>query len=82
MWMEEHYIVYPEGDEQEISSPLSFNQLVGLNGEQVSLPLPSPKKIVYRVYKISKDEGKGGRATYYHLELITGDELRSLSKGF
>ncbi|MFO7849247.1 MAG: hypothetical protein R6V67_04725 [Spirochaetia bacterium] len=78
MQLEEHLLVYPEGDEQEIDGPLSFNQLVGLNGVPVQLPLPSPKTIVYRVYKVSRDERKGETLSYYYLELVTGEELRSL----
>jgi hypothetical protein len=81
MHIEEHYIVYPEGDSQEISGPLRFNQLVGLNGVPVELPLPSPKMIVYRVYKMSKDEKKGETTSYYYLELVTGEELHSLAGG-
>ena len=80
MWMEEHHIVYPEGDTQEISGPLRFNQLVGLNGVPVQLPLPNPKTIVYRVYRVSRDERKGETVVSYFLELVTGDELRSLAQ--
>ncbi|MFP4179151.1 MAG: hypothetical protein ACLFQW_03815 [Spirochaetaceae bacterium] len=79
MQLEEHLLVYPEGDEQEIDTPLRFNQLVGLNGVPVQLPLPSAKTIVYRVYKVSRREKKGETLTYYHLELVTGEELRSLA---
>ncbi len=80
MWTIEHQLVYPEGDIQEISFPLRFNQLVGLNGESLRLPLESPKTIVYRVYRVSKEEEKGGTRVYYYLELVTGDELRSLTE--
>lgn len=80
MQLEEHLLVYPEGDEQEIDKPLGFNQLVGLNGAPIRLPLTSPKTIVYRVYKVSRKEKKGETLSYYHLELVTGDELRSLAK--
>ena len=80
MWLVEHHIVYPEGDTQEIASPLSFNQFVGINGVPLQLPLESPKTIVYRVYRISKDEHKGGTNVYYYLELVTGEELESLAR--
>lgn len=80
MLLEEHYIVYPEGDSQEIAGPLRFNQLVGLNGEVLQLPLSNPRTIVYRVYRISRDEKKGETISYYHLELVQGEELESLSR--
>ena len=80
MYIEEHHIVYPEGDSQEIPGPLRFNQLVGLNGVPVELPLSSSRTIVYRVYKMSKDEKKGESTTYYYLELVTGEELQSLAR--
>jgi hypothetical protein len=80
MHLRSSYIVYPEGDLQEIGHTLRFNQYVGLNGEPLQLPLPSPRTIVYKVYRISTDEGKGETETYYYLELVTGRELRSLAE--
>jgi hypothetical protein len=79
MHMQSNYIVYPEGDLQEIDHNLSFNQYVGLNGEPLGLPLASPRTIVYKVYSIRRSEGKGETETYYYLELVTGAELRSLA---
>ena len=79
MHLTSNYIVYPEGDSQEIEHSLHFNQYVGLNGEPLQLPLPNPRMIVYRVYRISRDEGKGETDTFYYLELVTGNELMSLA---
>lgn len=76
--MESHYLVYPDGDTQEIGGPVDFNAIVGLNGERVPLPLPSHRMIVYRVYKVKREERKGERISLYHLELIRGEELFSL----
>ncbi len=76
-------LVYPEGDSIEISHNLTFNQLVDLNGVPVRLPLSSERMIVYRIYKISTRETKGENITYYHLELVTGNELfRLANKSF
>ena len=68
-------LVYPEGDTQEARQPLRINQLVDLNGAPLTLPLPTARMIVYRVYKIAKSETKGEVVTRYHLELVRRDEL-------
>lgn len=80
MFIESHQLVYPEGEVQEIEHPLPFNQIVGLNGEPLQLPLPTHRMIVYRVYKISRDVKKGETVHSYHLELVKGDELFSLTR--
>jgi hypothetical protein len=77
MFMESHYLVYPNGDNQEINGPAPFNALVGLNGEPLSPPLQKGS-IVYRVYRINRDEGRGERSSFYHLELVSGPELLAL----
>lgn len=74
------YIVYPDGDIQEIPHSLSVNQLVDLNGYPLTLPLKTAKMIVYRVYKISRKEGRGEENTYHYLELVTRDELEAFVK--
>ncbi len=79
MHLNSHYIVYPEGDMQEIDHSLHFNQYVGLNGEPLQLPLQTSRMIVYRVYRISRNEEKGETETLYYLEMITGSELQSLA---
>ncbi|WP_028974854.1 hypothetical protein [Spirochaeta cellobiosiphila] len=79
MFYEEFYLVYPEGDTQEIQHTLSFGDLVGLNGNSITLPLTTSKQIVYRVSKITRKELKGSNTIYYFLEQIIGRELESLS---
>lgn len=74
------FLVYPDGDTQEAATPLSIGRLVDLNGYPVGLPLPTSRMIVYRVYKIRTSEERGEEVTYYHLELVTGDELISLAR--
>ncbi len=78
MFLESHYLVYPEGETQEIEHRLQFNQIVDMNGRPVPLPLPTHRMIVYRVSKIQRKEAKGETAHYYHMELVGGDELFSL----
>lgn len=69
------YIVYPEGDIQEISHTLAVDQIVGLNGVPLQLPLPTPKMIAYRVGKVIKREKKGEENYYYYLELLTRKDM-------
>ena len=74
-----HRIIYPEGDTQEIGHRLAINQLVDLNGNPLSLPLPTDRMIVYRVYKISTSTPVGEEIRNYHLELVRRDELTELT---
>jgi hypothetical protein len=67
---------YPEGDEVEVTHPLTFGSLVGLNGEELSPPLPSPRMIVYRVRSIRTDQERNRDIRHYYLEQVYPDELR------
>ena len=69
------YIVYPEGDIQEISHDLRINQIVDLNGYPLPLPLSTDRMIAYEVYKITREEDRREASAYYHLALLTRDEL-------
>ncbi len=79
MHLQTHRIVYPDGDEQEVGRRLSVNQLVDLNGNPLSLPLPTARMIVYRVFRISTRNLKGEDITRYYLELVRRDELEELA---
>ena len=72
-------IVFPEGDFQEINHPLRIKQLVDLNGNPLSLPLPSPKTIAYEVCKIQRKETRNEEITEYHLDLMGRDELEEFA---
>lgn len=74
-----HVLVYPEGDTLEIDAPLSFNQILDMNGRALQLPLRTEKMVVYRVFKVSTKEERGEVTTFYHLELVTGAELFHLA---
>ena len=74
-----HILRYPEGDEKEIEQSLNFNQIIDLNGTPLRLPIPSPKMIIYRVYKISTSEERREIIKYYYLELVVGEELIGLT---
>ena len=75
MFMTDYFIVYPDGDSQEIQGRLRINQLVDLNGNPVALPLPTNRMVVYRVEKIRTNDYKGGSETYHHLEQLSAQEL-------
>ena len=72
-------IVYPEGDEIEIERHLRVNELVDLNGNPQRLPLPTPKMIVYRVYRKSTSQTNNGPVIIYHLEQLDINETYELS---
>ena len=75
MFISEYFIVYPEGDTQEIHGRLTLNQLVDLNGNPLDLPLQTNRMIVFRVVKIKTNEYKGGTETYHFLEQLSAREL-------
>ena len=75
MFTAEYFIIFPEGDVQEIPGRLPINVIVDINGNQLSLPLPTNRMIAFRVAKISTSEKKGGSETYHFLELLSADEL-------
>ena len=81
MFISEYFIVYPEGDTQEIQGRLSLNQLVDLNGRPLDLPLSTNRMIAFRVAKIRTNEYKGGTETYHFLEQISARELTEYVEG-
>ena len=75
MFMSEYFIVFPEGDAQEIRGRLSLNQLVDVNGNPMELPLPTNRMVVFRVDKIRTNDYKGGSEVYHYLEQVSAREL-------
>ena len=75
MYISEYFIVFPEGDVQEIQGRLPFNCLVDMNGNVLQPPLPTNKMIVFRVNGIKTDEKKGSSETFHFLELLSADDL-------
>ncbi len=63
----------------EVDAPVTFNQIIDMNGRILPLPLETEKMIVYRVYKVSTREEIGEVIKLYYLELVTGEELFSLA---
>ncbi|MDR0641951.1 MAG: hypothetical protein LBG07_05765 [Treponema sp.] len=77
MFMDEYFVVFPEGDMQEIPSRLSLNSIVDINGHRLNLPLPTNRMIAFRVAKIRVSENRGGNETFHYLELLSAEELLS-----
>jgi hypothetical protein len=75
MTIHEYYIVYPEGESQELDTPLRINELVDLNGRHLALPLQSMRVIAYRVVKIRHTEDRGTHSVFHYVELVPADEL-------
>ena len=75
MYMTDYFIIFPEGDSQEIQGRLRLNQLVDVNGNPLELPLQTNRMVVFRVAKISVNEYKGGNETYHYLEQLSAQEL-------
>ncbi|MBN2737709.1 MAG: hypothetical protein JXR70_12065 [Spirochaetales bacterium] len=68
-------LIFPDGETQEIEHTLNINQIVDLNGYPLTLPLPTPKMIAYRVCRISTQSNRGEEIRNFHLELMTRDDL-------
>ena len=75
MQISEFYIVFPEGDVQEVQGRLPFNSLVDMNGNVLFPPLPTNKMIVFKVSGIKTEEKKGVSETFHFLNLLSAQEL-------
>jgi hypothetical protein len=78
MTLDEYYIVYPDGENQELESPLRIDELVDLNGRTLRPPLRTDRMIAYRVVKILHKEERGIHAVLHYVELVPAAELRRL----
>ena len=75
MCIPEFFMVFPEGDIQEIQGRLPFNALVDMNGNVLTPPLPTNKMIAYKVVGIKTEERTGVSETYHLLDLLSAEEL-------
>ena len=75
MFMTDYFIVYPDGDTQEIQGRLPLNEMVDVNGNPVSLPLRTNRMVVFRVNKVTTNDYKGGSETFHFLEQLSAREL-------
>jgi hypothetical protein len=81
MFTNDYYIVFPEGDMQEVPGRLGLNSIVDINGRPLSLPLPGNRMIAFRIARIQVRENRGGNETYHYLELLSADELLEYTAG-
>lgn len=75
MTLYEYYMVFPDGDMQEISDPLAIGSLYDMNGNRLMPPLPTNKMIVYQVGGKRTREERGIVATYYAMEQLDAAEF-------
>jgi hypothetical protein len=75
MTLYEFHLVFPEGETQEISHPLRISELVDVNGNPLSLPLPTSRMLAYHVARKRTAEDRGLVVTWYFLEQLSAPEL-------
>lgn len=75
MFINSFYVVYPDGENQEIGGRLRIDQLVDINGTPIRPPLPTSRMIAYRVTKIITKQSRGEDAVFHYLELVPAREL-------
>ena len=76
MTLYEYYMVFPDGDMQEIFGSVAVGLLYDMNGNRLTPPLPTNKMIVYEVTGKRTREERGIVATYYTMEQLDAAELR------
>jgi hypothetical protein len=77
MRFEEYFIIFPEGDVQEIQGRLRIGELVDLNGNSLSLPLADHRIIAFKVASIRILEERNATEHYHRLELVSTSELKT-----
>jgi hypothetical protein len=80
MFQDDYYIVFPEGDVQEVPGKIPVNSLVDMNGRPLALPLPTNKMIAFRVQRVRTVENKGISETFHYLDLVSAAELLAMVK--
>ena len=75
MTLYEYYIIYPDGEKQEISGPVSIGTFLDINGNELPQRLPTNKMIVYQVQGKQTMEERGIVQTVYILEQLDAEEL-------
>jgi hypothetical protein len=80
LFQDNYYIVFPEGDTQEVPGRIPLNILVDMNGNPLPLPLPTPKMIAFRVGRVRTVENTGIRETFHYLELVPAWELEGMAR--
>ncbi|WP_024465181.1 hypothetical protein [Treponema pedis] len=79
MTLYEYYIVFPDGEKQEINRSIPAGYLIDINGNPISVPLPTNKMIAYQVAGKRTLQECGIIRTFYILEQLTAEELLDYS---
>lgn len=75
MTLYEYYIIFPDGEKQEIQGPVSVGCFLDINGRPLPNKLPTNKMIVYQVQGKRTIEDRGIIRTVYILEQLSAAEL-------
>ena len=75
MTLYEYYIIYPDGENQDISGPVSIGTFLDINGNQLPQRLPTNKMIVYQVQSKRTIENRGIVQIIYVVEQLDAQEL-------
>ena len=73
------YLVYPDGEQQEVERALRVNAVVDLNGQPLQPPLNTTRMIAYRVCRVVNSPDRREDITRYYLELLTRSELEEIN---
>ena len=71
----QYFIIFPEGEQQEIKHPLMMGDIVDINGNPCSADELDPHKIAYRVSGCRRNDYFKEITWYYKLELMTRDDV-------
>jgi hypothetical protein len=75
MTLYENWVVFPDGENREITHCIGIGDIVDINGYPLSLPLPTNRMIAYHVAGKRMAEERGIVTTKYYLEQLNADEL-------
>ncbi len=75
MTLYEYYIIFPDGEEQEVFKPIPVGGLLDMNGQLLPSRLPSNKMLAYQVVGKRTSETRGIVKTFYTLEQLDAQEL-------
>ena len=70
-----YFLLFPEGDSQEIYHPLKFGDIIDINGNVCSRSDLNPRKIAYEVTGVQKKTHFKETVIYYKVEKLNSNEV-------
>ncbi|MBP7551796.1 MAG: hypothetical protein KA885_00080 [Spirochaetes bacterium] len=70
-----YFIIYPDGEEQEIFNPLNFGDIVDVNGNLYEMKDLDPHKIAYKVVGCKRSDYFKESTWRYKLEILNRDQV-------